>query len=269
MRSRTSITLSLLGAIVLAGVLATTWTATSASTEAGAQGPATRCQDSGARCLTSLRNDVLQATTKDAKLSWPIARLAEEERKAQAEGRSLQGLSSDSLPKALRDLTTAGLMRLDDIGDVQVFLKTQGNASEIVAELEATGVRIERVAEEQDIVQAWLPFDEIDTVAAMANVKQIRLPDYGFTQAGSVTTAGDTILGAAAARSAHGIDGSGIRVGVISDGVEGLAASQSSGDLPAVNTTTCNEVSESPTSAGAGAEGTAMLEIVHDLAPGG
>ena len=75
-------------------------------------------------------------------------------------------------------------------------------------------------------------------------------------------------MGVANARNVYGVDGSGVRVGVISDGVQGIASSQGSGDLPSVNTTTCNEVAQSPSAAGAGAEGTAMLEIVHDLAPG-
>jgi hypothetical protein len=82
-----------------------------------------------------------------------------------------------------------------------------------------------------------------------------------------VTTEGDSILGADAVRSALAVDGTGVSVGVISDGVGGLAASQASGDLPTlVNTTTCNVVGLDPTLSGA--EGTAMLEIVHDLAPG-
>ena len=67
-------------------------------------------------------------------------------------------------------------------------------------------------------------------------------------------------------------DGSGIGVGVLSDGVVGIAAQQATGDVPAQVTIlpeqaggafdlSCNRRS-------AGAEGTAMFEIVHDLAPG-
>ena len=96
----------------------------------------------------------------------------------------------------------------------------------------------------------------------------MRLPDYGFARAGSVNTEGDALLKAANVRSTFGVDGTGVRVGVISGGVEGLAASQASGDLPTVNTATCDVAPGSPTDQGAGGEGTAMLEIVHDLAPG-
>ena len=59
----------------------------------------------------------------------------------------------------------------------------------------------------------------------------------------------------------YGVNGAGIGIGVLSDGVDALEALQASGDLP-------TEVTVLPGQAGSGDEGTAMLEIVHDLAPG-
>jgi hypothetical protein len=83
----------------------------------------------------------------------------------------------------------------------------------------------------------------------------------GFvTNVGSVTSQGDVTHKAASARATFGVDGTGIKVGVISDGVTHLAASQASGDL--------GPVTVLPGQTGSGDEGTAMLEIVHDLAPG-
>jgi hypothetical protein len=58
--------------------------------------------------------------------------------------------------------------------------------------------------------------------------------------------------------------GAGVAIGVISDGVERLDASIATGDLPPV----VELVSAGGPSGGRGTEGTAMLEIVHDLAPG-
>jgi hypothetical protein len=55
------------------------------------------------------------------------------------------------------------------------------------------------------------------------------------------------------------VSGAGVTIGVISDGVNSLATSQGTGDLGTVNVL--------PGQAGNGDEGTAMLEIVHDLAP--
>ncbi len=72
---------------------------------------------------------------------------------------------------------------------------------------------------------------------------------------------GDTAHRAMEARDFFGYDGTGIRIGVISDGVDSLASLQSTGDLPPT-------VNILPGQGGAGHEGSAMLEIVHDLAPG-
>ena len=58
--------------------------------------------------------------------------------------------------------------------------------------------------------------------------------------------------------------GTGVRVGVISDGIAGLAASQLSNDLGPVT----SQSFRADLNLNAGPEGTAMLEIVHDLAPG-
>ena len=55
-----------------------------------------------------------------------------------------------------------------------------------------------------------------------------------------------------------GVTGAGVKVGAISDGVTNLAASQARNELPAVNVI----------SVGSGDEGTAMLEHIHDMAPG-
>jgi hypothetical protein len=77
---------------------------------------------------------------------------------------------------------------------------------------------------------------------------------------GSVTSEGDTTHRAFVARGTFNVDGTGIKIGVLSDGVSSLATSQSTGDLGAVTVLAGQ--------AGFGDEGTAMLEIIHDLAPG-
>jgi hypothetical protein len=76
---------------------------------------------------------------------------------------------------------------------------------------------------------------------------------------GAVNSQGDVAHRADQVR-ALGINGNGIRIGVLSDGVDSLAALQMAGELPAVTVV--------PGQAGSGSEGTAMLEIVNDLAPG-
>ena len=63
------------------------------------------------------------------------------------------------------------------------------------------------------------------------------------------------------ANPGFGVDGAGVKVGVLSDSVDHLAQSQATGDLP-TDLTVLPGQSGVP---GTG-EGSAMLEIVHDLA---
>jgi hypothetical protein len=94
---------------------------------------------------------------------------------------------------------------------------------------------------------------------ALTTVKPSRARTNDTGQ-GSVTSEGDATHRAADARSTFVTTGAGLNIGVLSDGVDGLAESQGTGDLGAVTVL--------PGQDGSGPEGTAMLEIIHDLAPG-
>ncbi|WP_430782740.1 S8 family serine peptidase [Actinoplanes sp. G11-F43] len=78
--------------------------------------------------------------------------------------------------------------------------------------------------------------------------------------AGELTSEGDRVHAADTARTRHKVTGVGVKVCALSDGVDSLAASQASGDLPA-------DVDVLGGQEGSGDEGTAMLEIIHDLVP--
>lgn len=89
---------------------------------------------------------------------------------------------------------------------------------------------------------------------------QSLIKNLTVTNVGSVTTEGDTFLNADDARSIFSVNGSNIKVGVISDGAGGLAARIADGDLP-------EDVLVNESLPGSGVEGTAMMEIIYDLAP--
>ena len=150
------------------------------------------------------------------------------------------------------------LVRMKDDGRVQVYLKLSKAEPAEVAALEAAGAAIEIVNKDLSVVQAWVPVNQLSYLEQLSLVQFVKAPDYAITRIGSKTTQGDAILKANLLR-AQGVTGIGIKVGVISDGLGGLGTAQGSGDLPA-NVSIV-------TFAGSGAEGTAMLEIVHDLAP--
>ena len=109
-------------------------------------------------------------------------------------------------------------------------------------------------------IRAQLPLASVARLAALAAVQSIRPADEAVLRKDD-TSEGDAAHRANSARTTHGVDGTGIGIGVISNGVRSLADRQASGDLPA-------RVTVLPGQEGRGDEGTALLEIVHDLAPG-
>jgi subtilisin-like proprotein convertase family protein len=84
-----------------------------------------------------------------------------------------------------------------------------------------------------------------------------------ITNAGAANSEGGVAHGADRARKFYAVDGTGVKVGVLSDSDDFKEASIASGDLPA-DTVTLPGQDGRP---GSG-EGTAMMQIVHDLAPG-
>ncbi|MEX0786356.1 MAG: S8 family serine peptidase, partial [Dehalococcoidia bacterium] len=208
------------------------------------------------------------ATLKDPKLAAPLSQLADASARAEAAGRPLTSESAhELLPSGLRAMVSTGLLRLSDEGEAHVFIEVAATDGATVDDIAATGARIERVSGEYGIVQAYVPPDELRVVSALPGVTNVRLPDYPVLNTGSIMTEGDAVLQSDDVRDQLGVDGNGVTVGVISDGVRGLFDSQATGDLPQMDIATCNVVSDNPRGSGAGGEGTAILEIVHDIAP--
>lgn len=165
--------------------------------------------------------------------------------------------------------------RWNAAGQVQVYLHYDrqggppGNAE--LAALGASGILNSPALR---VVQAWIPAGRLEDAAALAQVTRVSVPRYAFVRrtppvaalprTGSVDTQGDQILGAAQFRTATGYTGQGMVVGVLSDGDSAVSTDQKTGDLP-------SNVWNDPNNAtwkSSGAEGTAMMEIVYDIAPG-
>ena len=147
-------------------------------------------------------------------------------------------------------------------GSLHVYLDCSPLGSAELQKLQQAGVRIERIQVARGRVQARVDASALETLAGFSWVHAIRTVDRAVVRAGSVTTEGDAASRADALR-AQGLDGSGVVVGVISDGIDSVQAAQATNDLPDVvvpNDSRCQK--------GAGDEGTALLEIVHDVAPG-
>ena len=116
-------------------------------------------------------------------------------------------------------------------------------------------------------VRAWLPLDQLEAIADLAEVTTVRPADQALNNK-LTTSEGDVAHRADQARTAFGVTGAGVKVGVLSNSVDNLATVQASGDVGAVTVLpgqsgigTCG----GPPCSG---EGTALLELVSDLAPG-
>jgi len=165
-------------------------------------------------------------------------------------------------------------VKIDDLGRVKVLISLADTTPATLRRLETRPVEIQIVNDRRKVVQALVPYDSIEELAALDGVTHITPPGPKRTRTGSVTSEGDPLLNADAVRLL-GFDGTGVTVATLSDGVAGLGASVASGDLPAGTDLSCKTASgvncSCARAAGGpadGAEGTPMLEIIHDLAPG-
>ncbi|GHG23938.1 MULTISPECIES: S8 family peptidase [Amycolatopsis] len=158
-------------------------------------------------------------------------------------------------------------------GTVSVDIAAHGTA--VANAVTAAGGAVRSVSPDGG-VRADLPLSALDAIAGRADVAEVKPAAQATTwsepgnrdarkavaaQAAAATqvSEGDKAHGADTARATYGVSGSGVKVCVLSDGVDSLAKSQAAGELPAVDVLSGQK--------GSGDEGTAMLEIIHDLAP--
>jgi subtilisin family serine protease len=176
---------------------------------------------------------------------------------------------------------------------VSIDAVTLGDPQELKAALMALGLKHPAVYSNE--VGGWLPVNQLDAAAARAEVHAIRAA-MSRTRSGAVTSQGDFVQHSDVVRSANSLTGAGVTVGVLSDSFDcyaqyaasGLpaggntgyasngflataATDVSTGDLPA-NVNVLQEVDcpnyGAPLQLPFGDEGRAMLQIVHDVAPG-
>jgi hypothetical protein len=167
---------------------------------------------------------------------------------------------------------------VSNAGTVAVDIAAQGPA--VANAVVAAGGTV-RYASPAGAVRADLPLAALDAIAARGDVTEVKAAAQATTwsepgnrdfrqalgteaakaanAAATQVSEGDKAHGTDTARTTYGVSGSGVKVCVLSDGVDSLAKSQAAGELPAVDVLSGQK--------GSGDEGTAMLEIVHDLAP--
>ena len=142
-----------------------------------------------------------------------------------------------------------------------------GDFNTFVSSLTDLGFQVGTSSTEYNLVEGAAPLASLLSIAQLPQVRDVtptETPYYGFVGKGD--NEGETALQANTARTASGVDGTGQVVGVLSDSVSqfqgGLADSVATGDLP----NNVKVIQDGP--AGSTDEGRAMLENVHDIAPG-
>ncbi|GGR36123.1 hypothetical protein GCM10010168_63170 [Actinoplanes ianthinogenes] len=191
-------------------------------------------------------------------------------------------VSASALPK----LSTG--VEVSKSGTTKVEIHAGAVGDDLLARLRKAGAGIRFASPRSGTVVAEAPLGALTEIAGWTDVTAIGLEHGAITghetdpaartetkqqkadkqeakaaaiaAAGEVVSEGDRTHAADTARTKYKVTGTGVKVCALSDGVDSLAASQASGDLPP-------DVDVLPDQEGSGDEGTAMLEIIHDLVP--
>lgn len=188
-------------------------------------------------------------------------------------------------------------------GTVLVDIRATKVSPDLISGLTKAGAGIRAVSDRYGSIRAEVPLAAVSAIAARGDVKRVEQADGAMTArelatpattpgkaaetkqqkaarisgelqkaltsktqqrsaaaAATLTSQGDRAHNADIARQQFGVTGVGVKACALSDGVDSLATSQAKGELPP-------NVDVIAGQEGDGDEGTAMLEIIHDLAP--
>src|ERR1700743_3270621 len=152
-------------------------------------------------------------------------------------------------------------------GDPMVLVHLgAGDQNAALAKLKAAGFRLTtRSTINPSLAEGFLPLSSVHAAAAVAGVHSLHATHRPARHAGSVQSQAVALEKADIAQ-AKGIDGTGIKIGAISDRYDTCAAcitqaadDIASGDLPSAGVTVLED------SPGGTDEGRAMLQLLHDI----
>ena len=154
-------------------------------------------------------------------------------------------------------------------GLVLVEVAVSGNAPGVLRALQARG--LQDSAQYQNRISGFLPIRQLN---ALDNIREITSVGTNRFErrVGSVTSQADGGMNADDARNLYGVDGSGVTVGTLSDSYNCYAAQgqnpDAADDIATGDLTMPSFVREPSTCGGGTDEGRAMMQLIHDLAPG-
>jgi hypothetical protein len=158
---------------------------------------------------------------------------------------------------------------LDNTGNQVLVRITATDPESLLTDLEPFGFELTGLESELYFIEGYVNIAQLEALESLASEGLLGvIPVYEpIINVGSVTSQADSVLDADLVRNASpvGYDGTGIEIGVLSDSYNNLggeASDISSGDLP-------NNIDVLQDLGGGGIdEGRAMLQLIHDLAPG-
>ena len=158
-------------------------------------------------------------------------------------------------------------------GRVLVNAIAEDDTTALKADLVQAGAEI--VGSYGRIVTCWVPVAALPSLEKLTTARIIQPAYRPRRRIGPVNSQGDAAQRSDIARTQFGVNGQGVKVGVLSDSYNakaGAPAGVTAGELPGVGnpngfTTAVTNILDY-TATGASDEGRAMLEIVHDVAPG-
>lgn len=146
-------------------------------------------------------------------------------------------------------------------GKVVVVLESASTAGEVVAALAAVGGEMQTA--HGDLIQASVPLEGIEALAASPSIKYVREPQR---PAAFTTSEGAADIGAPAWQAA-GQSGAGVKIAVLDPGFAGYDQLVASGELPD-NVITASFRSDGDITGGGEDHGAACAEIIYDIASG-
>jgi len=139
-----------------------------------------------------------------------------------------------------------------------------GSVHELKTALEALGLEQGQI---HDLfVTGYFPVNSIDGLGTIESLHEIRRGDLNYS-AGVDVSEGDRAIRADQARMDFGVSGTGVTVGVVSDSFNCLGGATldiANGELPA----SARVIQEAGDCTDAVDEGRALMQIIHDVAPG-
>ncbi|MEM7511253.1 MAG: T9SS type A sorting domain-containing protein [Bacteroidota bacterium] len=162
-------------------------------------------------------------------------------------------------------------VRFDQEGKVLIDAASTSSGEELLAALEKLG--LSNGSTFKRVVSGYLPVASLEMLGEI-DVLRFAKASKATLNIGSVDNEADVALRSDVAKSLYGLNGTGIKIGVLSDAYNALggeAAGIASGDLPGPGNpngfTTPVTILKDLTGGGLIDEGRGMIELIHDIVP--